>query len=924
MSTDRASQSSHHAVLLLQLRKLGGIEAILNITRRYIDTINRITALKVSDRSESDQQEMVHVFGGLKMAFHLLHLLISLKPSIDSGQVASYISRDKPESHPEFYEPHDFLVKMRLAISPLILEIWQAPWLVSAPPAVSKYVIQSVQEIIAGENEVARSSDFSQEILPAAGIGLLRPSGPDEDRVRQLTDMGFPRASAIRALTRTNNNISFATEYLLTHPAEPEEADEPEQQMEPETVEQESQTPSGESAEAHLEDSENSMQTEDNIEESANQEAPAIDQFVSEKSVEERRQDLEVIRKSYATDIGSLALRLIDVHPSLIFDVRQMFIGPSDGYQAEAIRCILSDVERFSPAAYDVQEEPLAMRCRLLALILVDAPKVVLEISGSEERSLMDMLHALLLSQPIGIDKDQPLPKWLPALLLAMESLLILAEEPRSVRLALADEPVIIPELLTGPPHGEARATLFDLCIRLLNIPTLPRDEFLATLRILVLLTRSTSMAEQFVQRDGVSLLLQGSKAPSGDAAVSGFQTHIAVILRHLIENHVILETIMKQEVHRWFTSARNRPVEVLSFIRNSASLAARNPQVFVEVANKLCTLARPDVPNHQILLKQSVVEQSQSSNTQAKDSAGKSSQMQIDSEKETPPSHVLNNETIEAVVHFMLSELLRVGKAASDKLKLESTGTSIAESSERPPTSSAPVSQTAPVTGSDPLPETSHSSPRDQQDDHYYACFLMQSLSELLLSYEQCKIAFLTYPKKRGQTPVKDVLTRPRSAALNFILSELISFGAFNVEPKFDAKKRIILCNWAMSVIIALCVDNSTSYDASHPSTELSSIRKFVLESINRSIKDVAANESTDARYGRILALVDLCHRLLTVRFSTGPNRAAEETPAHIAKIMLEKNFVSTLTTILSDIDLNYPNMRNLIAAVLRPLEFL
>ena len=76
----------------------------------------------------------------------------------------------------------------------------------------------------------------------------------------------------------------------------------------------------------------------------------------------------------------------------------------------------------------------------------------------------MDMLYALLLSQPIVHDKDQALPKWFPPLL-AMESLLVTAEEPRAVAMVLADQPVVIPPLVVGPPYTEARSMLFELCM---------------------------------------------------------------------------------------------------------------------------------------------------------------------------------------------------------------------------------------------------------------------------------------------------------------------------------------------------------------------------------------------------------------------------------------------------------------------------
>ena len=51
---------------------------------------------------------------------------------------------------------------------------------------------------------------------------------------------------------------------------------------------------------------------------------------------------------------------------------------------------------------------------------------------------------------------------------------------------------------------------------------------------------------------------------------------------------------------------------------------------------------------------------------------------------------------------------------------------------------------------------------------------------------------------------------------------------------------------------------------------------------------------------------------------------KAGDEVPTHIAKVMLEKNFVATLTNVLSEVDLNYPNIRNVVSSVLRPLEHL
>ena len=912
---------------------------MLAICKRYMSAIARISDVKPSERSENDQQELVHVYGGLRMVLNLLILLISHTPNTDMGQIAQYICRDKPETHPDFYQQNDFLVRMRLAVAPVIKELWEAEWLLNAPPAVSKNVIKCIQAIISGDNEIPRPELSAAEMLPSSGQGLLRPSvlPPDEDLISQITDMGFPRESAIRALARTQNNVSYATDFLLNNPfidEPPAPAPAPAPVSVPAPAPGATSAVPGEAgtsraAEEPLVDTaepeEAAMETEDqSAAHTPTQDSQKAEEtFVPEKTMEERRKELDIIRQSLVSNIGPLALRLADVQPVLIFDVRQVFIGPADKYQPEAVRCVINDIQKFSWAAYDVQEEPLAVRCRLLALILADSTKIVKQVSDKDGQALMDMLHALLLSQPIGTDVDQPLPKWLPALLLAMESLLVTSEEPRPIPLIVEGEEVPSHELVTGPRYAEARSTLFELCIRLLLIPSLPRDELLATLRMLVQLTRDHTMAAQFVHKDGVSLLLKRLDGPTGDASVTGFQSHIAIILRHLVEDPKVLSSVMTQEVKKLFNqfSRAKKTTEVLTYVRNSMAVAARDYQMFLDVTKELCSLVRPDVPNHQICLKEAATTKSEDDSETSKPEG--SNQMQVDEAAHTSP--VVTSETLESVVHFMIGELIVVGKIAHDALTVDSSSKSTKPASKgtgpKSGSGSAGEGSSAAAASGDSSDTTKKND--EAQEAHFYACFLMQCLSELLFSYEQCKIAFLAYPKKRNQTPAKDIFSRPKSVALSFLLKELITFGAFHVEPKFDARKRIILCNWAMSVLVALCVDNSPNSDSHAHQHEIGSIRKLVLESISKAIKDAPSHESIDARYGRTLALVDLCYRLLTVRFGMTPSKNSEA-PMHLAKIMLEKNFVATLTGVLNDIDLNYPNMRSLVNTILRPLEYL
>ena len=81
-----------------------------------------------------------------------------------------------------------------------------------------------------------------------------------------------------------------------------------------------------------------------------------------------------------------------------------------------------------------------------------------------------------------------------------------------------------------------------------------------------------------------------------------------------------------------------------------------------------------------------------------------------------------------------------------------------------------------------------------------------------------------------------------------------------------------------------------------------------------------VSLLENGEAKYDKLHAIADLCHHLLSVRPGT-PSKL-DEGSLHMAKLMLEKNFVSLLTSCLAEVDLNYPHIKTLVNAILRPLE--
>ncbi|PWN22154.1 DUF913-domain-containing protein [Microstroma glucosiphilum] len=311
-----------------------------------------------------------------------------------------------------------------------------------------------------------------------------------------------------------------------------------------------------------------------------------------------------------------------------------------------------------------------------------------------------------------------------------------------------------------------------------------------------------------------------------------------------------------------------------------------------------------------------------------------------------------------DAVIHFLLSELLRTSRERlalwSQKKARQNVGGNVspAAANEKPQDHSDMSSNTADAangTGDKPAAATTDATPEKSTEDqeldstYFYLCFLMQCLTELTSSYVACKSSFINCSKKRlaavasatgkdlsssaGSVPATPkVRTLPGVTTL--FLHELVPSGFVErIDDVEESRRRATISNWAMSSIVALTADVGFHTAIKELSPSLISVRKQILDALARALKDaVASNEVIEVRYGRLYALADLCHRLLTARPNgiIGGVKQSEELTLHIAKTMLEKYFVPLLTSALGDVDLNMPTVQSLLDAILRPLDHL
>ncbi|QRV79604.1 E3 ubiquitin-protein ligase HUWE1 [Ceratobasidium sp. AG-Ba] len=892
---DERQSATMQTTLLVAFFRVDGQERVIELVNNCISAADRIFAIPDSEQTSDDKNELIYVLGCTKVALSLLQSVVSSTPLFTSPQTSQITTTDKPPTDDEYFEPHQFLVKARAIFIPIAARLWNASWLTKAPSDLVRGVVNTVLEIMKGDREEVGndlSTSFGEFLRSRT---MMQPPAPrsipvDGNRLQVLMDMGFSREAASRALVIGGNNTARATEYLLTHG---DSVEGPGSSSEPVTAPAEGSS---------------SMQTDDAAASSGNPEEEVPEQSAdkgkgkaqdTEVVVRDWAKELQDARQALRPDIGPRLLALADKDPQLVFDLKSAFSGPVNSYQAGCLDALFANLQTLTPS-----DSSFGVRCRLLAIVLNDMNPADHLPPSENIQGLLD--HLLKIS----VKSLDTRVEWLAPYLLVVEVLFAIIDEISPVTLPKDEEP--IPTVAFRPDNGLSnfRSIAFNSCLDLLPLSVLSNDDFLAVLRLLIVLTRDHTLAAEFLTRGGLQNLLAIFNDPSKDTSSS--QVHSLIILRHIVESPSVIKQIISHEVKKAFPSNRNRPTEVSTFVGTCRAAALRDPEQFVKTASELCELttsSRQGPGQHSVVLSSSTTEGDQPGSSEG--GSGKLS----------------GTDFGERLIQYIVNELHRAGRGAIDSLsedaivpatKSMQTGSSMVLDEARAVT---PVPNPEPTTQSaEPVTEAPHS-------DYLYTCFLLHTLAELLLSYPSCKLAFVAAGKKKMSTPAREG-TKSKSTILSFLLSDLLSYGKIYGQPTEKAKRRTTMSKCAMDVVMSLCSSLSTTQQAPTDLKDLPAdivnIRKTVLDVLAKSIKDASNVTPIDVRYGRLVAHADLCTRLLTPQPTIASKPAQDDVTIHLAKVMLEKNFVGILTTVVGEIDLNYPNIKVLVSALLRPLEYL
>ncbi|KAJ9117613.1 hypothetical protein QFC22_004463 [Naganishia vaughanmartiniae] len=947
---ERTTQGSLQTMLLVAFNKAGGMTLINRLVTEYAQEVEQLIALEKAaseaENTEIPQEDeetrrrrrfkLLHCYQRFQNIMNLVKSLVANKSVLESSQTAMMTTKDKAPTDPDYFMPQDLLISLRLSVFDSIESVWQSDWLLQAPLPITRSAVRAVLSLLENVPEPApgaqsgrdtphpfsRFADLNSLLgaaggplavrgvpgMPAAAPAVRRPPVVNEAFVETLIEMGFGRHAATVALTRLNNNLPAATEYLLTHGhliAEPEP--EPAAAAQPVPAVADADVVPAEQPAAAAGETENAAATssiagEGAADTSGSNAKPADVQSIKDQDTEmssvddseidaqRKRESMEQARKlfqdkrehTYAT-LPTRAIHLVDVHDSLIFDFRNAFLETTEGVEA-----ISRSLEEFGSGVLPQDEKgelALTARLRLLAVV-AHQPTFGQKIDESKRQALLDKLIALPVRK-----EDGKRTRWLSGLLLGAESIFFWGESIKEAK--TGDTP--LSTIIQGPLYTEARRRLFDTGMNILHDDDLNIDEIIAILRTLVVLTRDRDLAQAFLQSEhSLQDLFRLFNISQQDGKyMQSCASLIAMIMRHLVEDEAILRKSMQREIRIWFQKQRGNHASVQHYVSNLRAAVLRDPDVFVQATSAECILSGTE-PGRSGTYNIQLIDSKGSEETDGKPAETEASgeMMQVDDPfQET--SEDVRKPGLQKVMQFLTSDLITYSKPEKQR-QIEQDGT------------------------------------QTSTEKRLGGNFLV--LTELLGSYMDCKSALLSSTKRVGKESAMNV--RTRSPILNVLLNHYVTNIAFDIDvcrthnhSVTEAQRaRLNFSNWSSSAIVALCSDPASQANASLKdiSPVVVNVRKTVMDVLARAIKEATSSaEGLNARYGRLWALSELCYRLLTAK-STVQSKSYDDSSLHIAKIMLEKGFVPLLTNVLGEIDLNYPQVKILITAIMQPLDYL
>ncbi|KAG7135537.1 E3 ubiquitin-protein ligase TOM1-like like [Verticillium longisporum] len=643
-ATPRSSDRSGSQIIMpvyLAFVEQGGLEILTTMARRFADR-----AADQSSGTEPSAATKICSFG-LKRALDLFATVVDGKTMADSAAQFGLIPRSAGP-RPEAPLSNQMVLDARMAIFPVVREIWDSALMEKTQPETLSRVIDILKIVAVGSDESGQSSTQASDVLK-------RVPSAFNWRTHQTSLSALSRDYdddlAREAVYRANGNQNSATEYCRAHAAgtagsrnpvptqdayfapPPEPSRRSSQQGAPPSSEpmaldappeldnllgdavlDELEGPSSEESDDDDDDDDEENDEDDDHAGEGSQKAGGADlppkaNESAQPTTDPRanaKKTLDDHREQFRKELISRSLDIVRAHPHSAIEVSELIsamVFPQD-IREDVGETLTSAITSLSFDSDEVESDAngstIAAYAHLFALLLRDNAFLTCNIDTL--RANVSTYVGFLKLSPTRAKDD--LPPWIPYILLIVEILLAHDEKPIEAtwKAPTSENEVIKPAVIEKPEAILSDTEQSDLLERILDIlPRLGQEDTLAisVLRVLVVLTRKRSLARTVGEKKNLQRLFVMAKQLAGagvnrlkDTKTAGC---IMIILRHVVEDEETTKQIMRAEVRNLFDNPQRnqRNLDVTTYLRNLSAVALRAPDLFVEITNDMTRLTR-------------------------------------------------------------------------------------------------------------------------------------------------------------------------------------------------------------------------------------------------------------------------------------------------------------------------------------------
>lgn len=479
-----------------------------------------------------------------------------------------------------------------------------------------------------------------------------------------------------------------------------------------------------------------------------------------------------------------------------------------------------------------------------------------------------------------------PNPKWLTTLFLILETYLAQKEDNPDENSTLVLE------------HHEA-TRLLSCCIQLLKLDTLSEDNLLATLRILIRLTKHRSMAQEFLaHEDGLEALLARPKRRF-ESHFKVQQAYVIIILRHLIETEQVVVECMREWMVAYANEHPNQRTSVDKFAKRGQAAFLRSPSCFFKLVKQMYRCG---------------INYGSSSVRFVGSMSGEDYLATIDESRK--------------VIHFLLEELVKVQATNEESnWKLGYTGYLVECLLEL--VSSYPSCKQDMISFQVPKDIEFHYTPDMVPHSDRSIVYV---LLNILVPYGAINTRTDLERKKKGIY----IWTTGLLVAMCYDTMHASNTREHEERQEGDDDEHLEQENeeqpHAVEEIQQVEQESTEHQETVSTKREdvLTHVRSHVLQAIAGCFEyyTVTSAKRSSKKYLKYYSLSELCHHILNARPAAinpdyiPPAGNKDANVVALSKLMLENNFVPLLVNAIQDVDVNYPHAKTILNALLRPLE--